>query len=603
MKYESIAKKYGFRCNIWQRISSLKYWVFICACHTNLIWVSAREADDRSKFLYVHNPAAHNIIWDYEPHMHAPHFLIEDRSIAHADFAHKISLINTTENMITPFFLRDDYPIPRIVEFYSPWCGGCQSFVPRYITTAKEILDRLPPYHLEFYAVSCSEHQHLCHEESIRSYPTTRAYKSHSQEYIELHTFTIKSIDEALKLDLEHKSVANSEGISLGSSDEESDYGEGTPTLDILGASTDGYRHTRTDVYRDAALSFTYALENYVFDVEQTELLPEQANALSEWLDLLYWTLPPTWMLHALINDLRRNIDDVTKNKNFLLQIVKAHHGVVHEKKHMQWSPGCRNGEGVLSSFSCGLWCLFHIVSVGVPERHAAVLGQRHRVSTQHAVDTLLNFIQHFFSWCPQCREQSLQLYRSCTFNSCRRFRQRNKHSQKLPPESTWAEFPIWLWQFHNKINEILIAKEAQQSHGRKPTRGELELARWPPRDACFLCYKENGSWNQHHILKYLKEEYWPAGIHNFRFVVLDKKPRKVRRYGYMAALEYLYDIFYFLTPKSRFEMITLLMFVPFFVTSYFLVMNTRKRFKIRKIKRTGRHKKYDVSALFDVDA
>jgi thiol-disulfide isomerase/thioredoxin len=591
-----------------RKVSNLLAVIAVASFH--LVHVTAREADERSKFLYVHNTAARDVIWDYEPHMHAPHFVIEDRSEAHADFANRIAQMNATETAVQPFFLREDYPIPRVVEFYSPWCGACQTFVPRYIAVAREVLNRLPPYHLEFYAVSCSEHQQLCHSESIRGYPTTRAFKAYSQEYVDLHSFTVQSIDDALELDLKHKSVADADGKALPIGDESKDEellpseDQNIRTLDILGATTDGYRHTRTDVYRDAALSFTYALENYIYEGGQVKLLPEQARALSEWFDLLYWTLPPTWMLHALINDLRRNIDDVVNSKSRLLEIVKSHHGVVHERKHMQWSQGCRNGEGVVASFSCGLWCLFHIVSVGVPERHASVLGQRHRVSTQHAADTLMDYMRYFFNWCPQCREQALQLHNSCAFNSCRRFRQRHKQSQKRPPESSWAEFPIWVWQFHNSINEKLMAKEASKLYGRKPSKAEIHLSRWPPKDACFLCYRDNGSWNQHHVLKYLKEEYWPAGVTNFRFVVLDKKPaRKPRRYWYTATQEYFYDIMYFITPKSPYAAMSIGTAIIAGISSYFALAATRKRLRLRTIRRTGRHKKYDVGALFDVDA
>ena len=33
-----------------------------------------------------------------------------------------------------------------------------------------------------------------------------------------------------------------------------------------------------------------------------------------------------------------------------------------------------------------------------------------------------------------------------------------------------------------------------------------------------------NGKWNHTEIYKFLKNQYWPSGIHNFRYVVLDVK-------------------------------------------------------------------------------
>lgn len=474
-----------------------------------LVHVTCRQADDRSKFLYLDNPSAKDVVWEYQSHMHAPHFVLEDLSDAHRDFASKIRATNTTEQTVRPFFLREDYPIPRVVAFYSPWCGSCQRFVPRYITTARAVLQRLPSYHAEFYAVSCSEHHDLCQQETIRSFPTLRAYKAYSKEHTDLHTFTVPSIDQGLDLNLQsmpnfdlRDDQAQLDGVA---EQEESKIHQ----LDILGATQDAYRHTRSDVYRDAALSFTFALENHIFDEGQQSLTPEQTKALTEWLDLLYWTLPPTWMVHALINDLRRNIQTVSNSKEVMLAVVQSHRKVVHDKKDMQWSEGCRNGEGVIASFSCGLWCLFHIVSVGVPERHAAVLGHRHRVSTVHAAETIKDYVANFFSWCPQCREQFLQLYDTCAFQRCRRFRPHRTQRKRQPAQKGYVEFPIWLWQVHNDINEKLMAKEAFKHHRRKATASEMERARWPPQDACTVCYRSNDKWIKDRIYEYLKEEYW----------------------------------------------------------------------------------------------
>ena len=473
-------------------------------------FAEARQADDRSKFLYIDNPSAKEVVWEYQSHMHAPHFVLEDISDLHKEFSAKIQTKNSTETKVQPFFLRSEYPIPRVVAFYSPWCGACQQFVPRYISTASAILKRLPPFHVEFFAVSCSEHHDLCQTENIRAFPTIYAYRSYNDKPTKIETFTIPVIDETLRLNLPSQAAfdgRDSKGQPEVLRDEATGQTENVDTLDILGATQDGYRHTRIDVYRDAALSFTYALENHIFEEGQQELTDVQTDAFSEWLDMLYWTLPPTWMVHALINDLRQNLHTVKKDKKFMLTIVKAHQPVVHDQKDMQWSEGCRNGEGVVASFSCGLWSLFHIVSVGVPERQAAVLGHRTRVTTTHVAETLKDYITHFFPWCPQCREQFLQLYGNCAFNRCRRFKQRK--GKQRPSEQTFQEFPIWLWEVHNDINEKLMAKEAHKLHKRKATAAELERSRWPPKDACMSCYKPNGHWIQPHVYEYLKEEYW----------------------------------------------------------------------------------------------
>jgi thiol-disulfide isomerase/thioredoxin len=569
-----------------------------------LAFSMARQADERSKFLYLHLPQASGIVFDYQHHMHAPHFVLEERTELHANFAEHIAQANVTETDIRPFFLRNEYPVGRLVEYYSPWCGACQQFVGRYVRTAKDIVSRLPPFYLEFYAVSCSEHHHLCQQEGIRYYPTLRAYKPYSSEYTELESFTIQSVGEALELDLRQISVVDADGSAIfGQSQSDTpslEIGEGAKMLDILGASTTSYRHTRNDVFRDAALSLTYALENHIHKEDQDRLLPEQAAALSEWLDLLYWALPQNWIVHTLIYDLRRNFDMIVESKSAYMNIVRAHHQVVHDnKKDLQWSQGCRNGEGVVDSFSCGLWYLFHIVSVGVPERHKAVLGHRHRVSTQHAAETLIGYIDNFFGWCPHCREQTLDLYKSCAFNSCRRFRVRHSDPKNRPPEHTWKEFPLWLWEVHNEINKRIVIVEAR-TLGRKPTRSEIESSRWPPVGACPSCYKANGRWSTPRIYKYLQEEYWPAGVTNFRWVVLDRKDSDYRA-NYSALrwiIDYVLDVLYPVIFMTRREFIIAGAALICSVASYFGLAATRRHLRIRNMRRTGRHKKFDVDPL-----
>jgi len=555
----------------------------------------ARKEDDRSKFLYVEYPDAKEVVFDYQSHMHAPHFVLEEVSEKHKEFSENLHELNSTEHSVQPFFLRSDYPIPRVVQFYSPWCGHCQQFVSRYVSIAKDVLGRVPRFHVEFYAVSCSEHHSLCQAEVIHTYPTIRAYPAYEARSTQLKVFTPGSIDNVLKLGLMQQGFSNADE----SEDEvEGKYAQVAPKLDILGATSNGYRHTRTDVYRDAALSFTYALQNHVFDEDQNVLTPDQAAALEEWLDLLYWTLPPTWMIHPLINDLRRNQKEIVRNKPLLLQLVNLHQPVVHDKKDMQWSEGCRHGEGLVASYSCGLWGLFHILSIGVPEQHSKVLGVRHRISTAHAAETLKNYVTHFFGWCPQCREEFLQLYNSCAYGHCRRF-QRFK-GKKNPAHHTWEEFPVWLWQIHNDINQKLASKIIQKTHKRKATIADLEKARWPSESACHLCYNKKGSIGKaSHVYAFLKDEYWPSGVYNNRFMVLDKHDSVADTSAYSDVLDLLYKVSLGLFPSESDTLIiggALIAAIIVFCTSKIFV----KGLRLRRIQRTGRHKKYDIDPLFD---
>jgi len=647
--------------------------LFIC-------FVVARQADHRSKFLYRDQQLLEQtVVLEYEPHMHiAPHYVEENpdlQNFVEEEHDHLDENANSTATLDDvsphyrrPFFLRRAYPIPRVVQFYSPWCGVCQSLVPQYLTVAKYFLDRLPPYALEFYAVSCSEHRLLCHEDdefdTIRHFPTIRMYlpqaTTKEDEFIELSNISIATITEALPFSLPN---ITKKGTTEAEDEKEFVQESKGKTVDILGATQDGYRHTRTDVYRDAALSLTYALEHHIYSSDANDddpLSPEQASALLEWLDLLHWTLPPTWMVHTLLNDLRQNRTALITSKDVLLTKVRTHNPVIHNNQ-MEWSEGCGSGDSsnnILSSFSCGLWCLFHIIGCGVYERHSAVLGHKDRVSTHHAAETLIGYMTHFFGWCTQCRDQALELYHNCAFSSCTRFLHRStttehlnlgsssnndnniitkrqeRRRKKPPPDEHWKEFPLWLYELHNEINERLLTKEARKLYGRLPTIAEYHYAQWPPVDACPLCFKDDDlkrrrrKPNRRFLYDYIREEYWPTGIQNFRYVVLDARATEqdsysknhyskeknvsylIRHQIWQPVWEEVQYIWYYYTIAWRkhpwfrqiFQFQMLIIMTILIVTCYQLYQTTRRRLSAQRLRQTGKHKKHDYLLQDDDD-
>ena len=318
----------------------------------------------------------------------------------------------------------------------------CQYFKTKYIALANEINRRLPDDQPEinFHAVSCSVYHWVCLQNHVKGFPTIVAFKANSAVPTQLKEkgMTADSIAETLGVHLNaHGARDDSEGAELeGGSDE-------YHAVDILGASMDGLARTRDTVYKDAALSFTHALKTEIFPKRGGEfsssLDSTQQEVFSDWIDLLYWALPPTWILHTLINDIRNNIDSVMISEENLMFMVEKHQDVVNGG-NMRWSQQCSKGDE-RAGYSCGLWSLFHITSIGVNERHRAVLGAQDQVSTKFVAQTTRNYIDHFFS-CGQCREYFVAMFDSCGFDHCSRFRQ----PQKLPPPESWREFALWLW-------------------------------------------------------------------------------------------------------------------------------------------------------------
>ena len=270
-------------------------------------------------------------------------------------------------------------------------------------------------------------------------------------------------------------------------------------------------------MYRDAALSFTHALKTEIFSSRDgsSVLDPNQRDAFSNFIDLLYWALPPTWILHTLINDIRLNLDAVLVSENNMQVMVEKHQDVVNGG-YATWSNQCSKGvDG--AGYLCGMWSLFHIISIGVIERHRAVLGARDQILTKNVALTLRNYIEHFVS-CEECRQYFVEMYDSCGFNHCRRLEQ----PQKLPPPESWEEFPLWLWEVHNHINVKLVEAKLKSSK-KLASSDELNMALWPSVGHCPQC-KAGGKWDTKTVITHLKKEYWPKGVQNFRFIVLKKQ-------------------------------------------------------------------------------
>ena len=384
----------------------------------------------------------------------------------------------------------------------------CQSYKSKFIDIAKETNQRTSDSQPEitFHAISCSVYHWVCVQNKIKGFPTIVAFKTNSAEP---HILKDPSPDD----------IADAVGVHLRPLGEDYARSERSDDefrpVDILGASVDGMVRTKEATYVDAALSFIYALKTEVFTSKGSYLDSDRRETFSDWIDLLYWALPPTWILHTLINDIRNNIDAVMTSEENLMFIVEKHVNVVTQGQ-TSWSQQCSNADGM--GYSCGLWSLFHIISIGVIERHKAVLGARDQISTAFVAHTMRNYVEHFFA-CESCQQYFLGMYDSCGFKHCTRLKQ----SHKSPRPESWNQLALWLWEVHNDVNMKVLEAEAHKE-GTVLSKQEKEQFVWPSNDVCRDCKDSRGRWDMEAVLSHLKKQYWPGGVQNFRYIVLKKK-------------------------------------------------------------------------------
>lgn len=254
-------------------------------------------------------------------------------------------------------------------------------------------------------------------------------------------------------------------------------------------------RRSKADVFNDAHLSFHFALRNSIY-MSTGPLSNKTRDAFKDWLGLLQQSMPPTWEIQNLILALLEDFPNIVQSEENLLNVVNR-----FPPPRNKWSEACTKGVKGMG-YTCGLWELFHIMTIGVVEWNLMIYDGDHLIMPVDDVAvTLRNYIEHFFG-CEVCRENFLHGFDTCARDRCSRLH----HSATTQQE--WVQLPLWLYEFHNGVN-LRLMRERASKEGWTPTRDDEIKAEWPPRDECPKCWREDGGWNEDMVYKFLRVEYW----------------------------------------------------------------------------------------------
>jgi hypothetical protein len=261
-------------------------------------------------------------------------------------------------------------------------------------------------------------------------------------------------------------------------------------------------RRTRDDLKSDIYLSFDYALRNEIYR-SADGLSTEQQQVLRDWLDLLMRTLPSSWEIHKLLQELINNFIYIVKSEDYLMALLDE-----YPAPAQAWSASCSYGmpdEG----YTCGLWELFHTMTVGVVEYNKATFNANHLLVTETTARILRDYIDHFFS-CLTCRENFLDMFDKCSFNRCDRL-----SDYPIEDENDWIELPLWLHETHNHVNVRLFKEKAARDR-KDVTSIDIVNIQWPSQQECSACRKDGVklddsgeiSWRPDKLFKFLRLEY-----------------------------------------------------------------------------------------------
>jgi thiol oxidase len=403
------------------------------------------------------------------------------------------------ERKNNPHFLQED-EVNRVVEFYAPWCGHCIHFKPKYIQIARDV-NKVAP--LVFHAVSCQAHKEICRKQQIQGYPTVKWFAANSStgevingrkisseniltEYLHVHkTFIDKIRSGASKSFLRHPN-ASQKGM--------------------LNSTLESFH-----VFHDASLSFYFTMRNNIF-MTDGPLSKKQADALHSWLEILSKVLPITMKdVKSDANALLASFNDIIESEANMLK-----HIMEHNPDH-RWTESCSYGKDG-SGFTCGLWQLFHIVTVSLVEWNS----QAHKedvISPTTVATAIRDFVEHFFA-CDECRTNFLEMYDGCKYGLCNHF---NTPTSFNGGRETSIWLPIWLWQAHNDVNVRLFREDRESNENFEATSVEERSHLWPSRSDCNVCWMGQSVWNQEEVMNYLHKTYWSAKEYDLQVIPPEK--------------------------------------------------------------------------------
>jgi len=465
-----------------------------------------------------------------------------------------------------PSFLVEPQRIPRVVEFYAPWCPHCKHYKPHYVELANEVRSAS---NIKFYAIACTVHHKICEEFNVSGFPTIKGLKSGSNETIELAQNEMSAEYLSQKLGIAFTPIDN--GINseqrVETTSEKRKPLPSQPKNHGIGEIS--YRNAQ--ILSDAKLSFDFALKQGIF-MSIGSLGDERATHFSEWIALLHQSLPLSWNIHDLIYDILVDMDEVVKDENNLLRLVNKHKEKGKVGTLPKWSISCSHGmDG--DGYTCGLWELFHVMTVGLSER--MLLG--HEIdsdfSTSRAADVLRNYVASFFG-CSECQKHFLSMYDSCSFDRCSRLT--NDIPFDVSPLEHWRELPLWLWEVHNDVN-VRLMKEKAKRDGRTVSHMDEIAVQWPSREECGLCWRDDSSWDSVTVYSFLRHSYWPGATMD------------ASQFGRKISAVYHFDD----DDSKQISGFISLEYIPFIlllVGSIFTVV-----IRARDFKQKGMHKKLDL--------
>lgn len=391
-----------------------------------------------------------------------------------------------------------------LIEFYSHWCPACKAFQPDYKKIATHFFNVMgeeerawkgkkggKPATLAVGRVDCPENSRLCDEFGITSYPTMfldspvhfstktkdaiREVKPKRRNFGGVISALEKLIDRDLKSAVLPEPKDDQEDVSDDAMDLQQEERNQSPqkTKDDAEVAMYPEHADKVDIVGATVLSFEYLGSSALLKGSDAR------KALSKWLHLLASSHPvkecamgadaALVSLNKVWDKSSQEIQDLDMFKR-----LKICGGLTREP----WNQ-CAGSTSESRGYTCGLWMLFHSLSVRMPERDGSQSGQEW-------LDIIRGFVQHFFQ-CGDCAKHFLEYANKSDARSI----------------DSKRDGVLWLWKTHNLVNDRLSREQDSVGKGDPifPHR------QWPSKEHCRSCIVDT-DYFEDNIYKFLMKYY-----------------------------------------------------------------------------------------------
>ncbi|XP_060875280.1 sulfhydryl oxidase 2-like [Metopolophium dirhodum] len=250
-----------------------------------------------------------------------------------------------------------------------------------------------------------------------------------------------------------------------------------TTLYNLLFHKDKGSMHNDNTVYlSDLEATLRYSLEHEI--LSRSVISGESLNALNSYLELLIECFPSSIRGKKFIKLIWENthlnktvsgekLGNLINNYEFLLKPYVTKHSWI----------GCEGSQPMYRKYPCGLWTMFHTLSVQASIKNLITFNGK------QVLETIAGYVKHFFG-CTDCSEHFMNMATTIQTNV-----------------SSLDDAVLWLWSAHNQVNQRLKGDVTED-----PMHPKILF---PSKVYCETCH-QNGTdeWNKTEVLKYLKNIY-----------------------------------------------------------------------------------------------